>query len=297
MKQFFISVFVATIVLQQSAFAQSNATVITPAAPTAAATTDSAAATSTAESPKVQPINVKYLGLYEGPALNTAEAGKNMHNADEFISNRPKVQYNFNANTSAGLETRIRTTFAQQGVQADNETWRLYGSFKNVASYGIMSLDLVPRVMLPTSKSNHNTTMLPSPEMIATLNINPKNSRFSLDYSNQMLGYMYSNNTVAKSAAFNGGAGANSFIMLHSFEGTFQTSAKTQLTFGWYPEYVVTKNLPMTQDSNEVDLGVNFDIAKGWSLNPYLGIEPVGMDSSNPTKSMEAALIVTGTFL
>jgi len=299
MKQFFISLFVATIVLQQAAFAQSSATVITPAAPTAATADTAAAATSTAEAPKVQPINIKYLGVYEGP--NFTANGTNMHGDDTAISNRPKIQYNFTNDVNTGLEARVGTTFTKDGVVAANQTWRLYGTFKNVATYGILSLDLIPRVMLPTSTKNQDSTMLPSPELIATLNINPKNSRFSLDYTAQMLGYLYNNQSTARAVGFNKVTGitpgAASFIYLHAFEGSFQLGSKTQLTFGWFPEYVITKNLPMAQDSNEVDLGVNFDIAKGWSLNPYIGVEPVGMDPSNPAKSMEAAMVVTGTFL
>ena len=291
MKQLFITLFVATIVLQQSAFAQSSATVIAPAAPTAAAMADTAAASSTAEAPKTQAINIKYLGVYEGPNL-TAD-GTNMHGEDTAISNRPTLQYNFNNNINAGLQTRIGTTFTKDGVVAANETWRLYGNFKSVVASpnGVFSLDLVPRVMLPTSIGNHNTTMLPSPELLVAFNINPKNSRFSFDYTPQMLGYIYSDNSVAQSN------NASSFIIVHNIEGTYQLGAKSQLTFGWYPEYKTTTNTSFANKTNEVDVGVNFDIAKGWALNPYIGIEPNGMDSTNVTKQMEAALIVTGTFL
>jgi hypothetical protein len=292
MKQLFFSSIVLMIALQQTASAQSNTTVIAPAAPTAASA-NSAAASSTAEAPKTQAINIKYVGVYEGQAFSSAEDrhGKNMHGEDQSISNRPTIQYNFNSDMSAGLQTRINTAFKKEGIVASNETWRLYGTFKNVASYGIVSLDLIPRLQLPTSMKNHDKTMMVSPELLAAFNINPKNSRFSFDYTPQMLGYLYSDETVAKAHS------AASFIILHNIEGTFQMSAKTQLTFGWYPEYVVSKVLPLTQDSNEVDVGVNFDIAKGWSLNPYIGVEPVGMDSNNIGKSMEAALVVNGTFL
>ena len=289
MKQLFTVLFLSSLALQQSALAQSSAAMIAPAAPTAAAATPGAATSTATAAPTGPALKILYLGVYEGPNL-TAD-GTNMHGDDTYVSNRPTLQYNFNSNTNAGLQTRIATTFTKTGVLADNQTWRLYGTFKNVAAAGIFSLDLIPRVQLPTSKANHNTTMMPSPELLAAFNINPKNSRFSFDYTPQMLGYVYSDSSAA--AANN----AASFIILHNIEGTYQLTSSSQLTFGWYPLYEVKKNNAFTNGTNEVDVGVNFDIAKGWSLNPYLGVEPNGMNSANITKQMEAALIVSGTFL
>ena len=281
---------ILTIVLQTSAYAQSSSAVTAPAA-AANETGGPAAATSTATAPKKSLINIKYVGVYEGP--NFTSDGNNMHGEDTSVSNRPTLQANLADNINAGLQTRINTAFTKDGVKAANETWRLYGTFKNVASYGILSLDLIPRIMLPTSKSNHNKTMTLSPELITAININPKDSRFSFDYSPQMLGYIYSDNNVATAA------NAKSFILLHNIEGTYQLGASSQLTFGWYPEYNVGKTTKFTNDSNEVDVGVNFDVAKGWAINPYIGIEPVGLgkDGASALKSMEAALVVSGTFL
>ena len=291
MKQLFSLSIVLAFAFQSSAFAESSTTTATAAADAPNAAT-AALSSSTATAPKQSTINIKYVGVFEGPGLS-GDAGKDMHNKDEHISNRPTLQYNFNRDISAGLQTRIATTFKQEGIVASNETWRLYGTFKNVASYGVMSLDILPRVMLPTSKGNHNNSMMPSPELLAAFNINPKDSRFSFDYTPQLLGFVYSDNKVAAKND------ATTLVFLHNIEGSYQLSSKTQLTFGWYPEYVVTKSLPYTNDSNEVDVGVSVDVAKGWSINPYLGMELNGMGANGASigKNMEAALIVSGTFL
>ncbi len=272
--------------LSTSAFAQSSTSAMAPAAnaPAAASTVSSDAPA------KKSPISVRYVGIYSGPNFNAD--GHTMGGVgDTFVSNRPSIQTSITDNFTAGVQARLRTTFTKEGVVAGNESWRLYGNINNVASYGIASLSLIPRIMLPTSNANHNNKMTASPELLMAFSISPSDSRFSFSYTPQMQMPLYTDESLAKSRDL------MSFLLLHNIEGTYQLGASTQLTFGFYPEYVVTKNLPFTNDSNEIDVGVNFDIAKGWSINPYIGFEAFGANSDNLGKSMQAALSLSGTFL
>jgi len=282
---------------QQVALAQST-TVIAPApsSPTSASNNAPTVApsSSTLEAPKVQPIGITYFGLYEGPSFSSSQGGKDMSNSDEYISNRPKLTYNFNNSTSIAIEPRIKTTFSANGFDAFNENWRLAGTFKKVFAYGIVSLDVVPRVMLPTSISAHNASMLPSPELVGIFNISPTNSRFSFTYIPVFQQFLFSNSAQEMSA------GALTFSFVQFVLGTYQLTSKTALTFGWFPEYDVTKQNAWTETSNEMDFGVSFEVAKGWSLNPYIGTQPNGMNTSSVAtmgKSMEAAMMVSGKFL
>ena len=104
---------------------------------------------------------------------------------------------------------------------------------------------------------------------------------------------MYSNEATA---ILNNGT---DFQIANSFEGTYTLTSKSQITFGYYPDFKTTKTAAMANDSNEVDLGVSFDVAKGWALNPYVSSEFLGMgaNGASPTKNMAINLLVSGAFL
>ena len=116
-------------------------------------------------------------------------------------------------------------------------------------------------------------------------------SFFSFSYTPLMQGFLYSNNGIATVN------NAPVFSIVEYVGANYQLSPKAALTFLWEPEYDLMKKNALTETSNEMDLGVNFEVAKGWALNPYIGIQPNGMNTSSlgtMGKGMEAAMIVSG---
>lgn len=292
MKQAIISSIVLSFVLQSSAFAQSSSAVISPAAPAANASS-APAATSTADAPStVQAINVKYTGIYEGPTFSKHTHGRSL-SGDQAISNRIAAQYNFQKNLNAGFQARFRTIFdARQGFRATSENHRFFANMNNIASYNIVSMNLTGKVILPTAISSHNSTMRGGVEVTPTFNIAPKDSRFSFAYAPQFQQYSYSNADTAHGMEMPG------TYLVHNLEAAYQLSPATAITAGIYPEYYSLASVQkFTNRSNELDLGVNWDFAKGWSANPYIGTQLNGFSMSDAAKSMEIALTVSGTIL
>ncbi len=273
--------------LSAHSFAQSTATIATPAA---ASSSTPGSASTTSAAPTSTSIHANYTGIFLGPGLN-AEAGKTKDGTDLFISNRFAIRSDFTDQINAGLQARLRTVFAKDSIDASNEVWRFFANFRNVAEYDIVSLSLTPRLLLPTSDQAHNNSMTLSPELLASFNVNPKNSRFSFSYTPQMQQLFYTDSSVALKN------NAMSFYLVHNLEMNYNLGSTTQITVGYYPEYLSTKKVSFTNSSNEVDVGFNWDFAKGWSINPYLATELNGLDSSDFGKNMQANLTLSGTFL
>lgn len=253
-----------------------------------------AAATSVATAPAAKSkVGVSYLGIMNGPGLSNEFEGKTKDGEDLYLNNRPSIKYTFDENTDAGLQARFNLKFQNDGMDVVNDSWRVFANFKNVYKDDVLSLNITPRIFLPTKLSSHNATMLPSPEIIPVLNISPKNSRFSLSVYPQVIQWLYSDNAVAASKA------ANSLYVIGNFEGTYQLAAPTAITFGFYPEYISGKTRAMRNTSNELDLGVSYDFAKGWSVNPYIATEFIGMgaDNASISKNMAFNVILSGAIL
>lgn len=295
MKQALISSFVLSFVLQSSAIAAVSSTAVVPAgaadAANAAKAAPAAAATSTADAPAASSmIHASYTGIFDGPGLDS-EAGTTKDGDDLFVSNRLAIKADLAKNIDAGLQVRIKTDFRKDGVNASNEISRFFANFKKVFEYNILSVNLTPRLLLPTSDRAHNNKMTLSPELLIAMNVNPSDSRFSFSYTPQMQQLLYSDNAIATA---NRGM---SFYLLHNLEANYTLGSTTQITFGYYPEYMSTKTAAFTNTSNEIDLGLNWDFAKGWSINPYVATELNGLDTAAIGKSMQANLVLSGSFL
>jgi hypothetical protein len=124
-----------------------------------------------------------------------------------------------------------------------------------------------------------------------TLAFSPADSRFSFSYAPQFQKYFYENASASIAAS-----GVN-YYLCHNFDASYQLGSTTQITLGYYTEYLSRNAIAFTNSSNEVDLGLNWDFAKGWSANPYIGAQLNGMDLSDAGKKMEIALVVSGTIL
>jgi hypothetical protein len=205
------------------------------------------------------------------------------------VSNRLTAKADFTENFNAGVQARINTAFLATGMKATNENWRLFADIKKIYQGDLIDFNLTPRIVLPTSNAAHNQTLIGAPELIATLNVNPKNSRFSFDYKVQTMKNFYTDRLASNKSV--------DFYLLHNFEAAYTLGSTMEINVGLYPEYMSTKNAAFTNSSNELDLGLSWSFAKGWALNPYLATELNGFDSSTPGKNMQANLILSGSFL
>lgn len=274
--------------LNLAAFAQSSSATV--AAPAAAAP----ASTSVAEAPAAKSkIAINYLGIMYGQALTNESEGRTYLGDDMYLNNRPSIKYNVTDNLDFGLQARFNVKFQKDGMDVVNDPWRLFSNIKNIYKDDVLQFNVLARAFLPTRIKDHNRGLLPSPELMPMLNISPKNSRFSLSVYPQLLKFLYKDDAVARSA------NAPSFIALGNFEGTYQLTGNTAITFGFYPEYVMSKQVALNNDSNELDLGYNWDFAKGWSLNPFVAMEFVGMGADNAavSKNMALNVVLSGAIL
>lgn len=255
-------------------------------ASTTASTAVTATNTSTASTTTMMPtIHASYTGIMSGPILNAEKNSKN----NISVSNRIAAKADFTEQFDAGIQARLNTTFTPTGVNAANENWRVFANIKKIYNDGFIDFNLTPRVMLPTSNSAHNQKLLMGPELIATMNLNPKNSRFTFDYKVQTQKNFYSDKLASNKST--------DFYLLHNFEANYTLGSTTEINMGLYPEYLSTNSAAFTNTSNELDLGLSWSFAKGWSLNPYLATELNGFDTASPGKNMQANLILSGAFL
>ncbi len=282
MNHFIFSLLLFTIT--PAVFAQSTVTIPTPSAAVATSTTDAPG--------QLQRFNVKYTGIYEGPTFSEHTHGQSL-SGDQYISNRTALQYNFSKQTNIGFQTRFRTIFdSKEGFRATSENHRFYANFKKVASYNIMSLDITTKAILPTAISAHNSTMNGAMELTPALSIAPADSRFSFAYAPQFIQHVFADPSKAHDMGMPG------TYLVHNIEGSYQVNGTTSITAGIYPEYYTLSNVQkFTNRSNELDFGVNWDFAQGWSANPYIGTQLNDFSLSNAGKNMEVALVVSGTIL
>ncbi len=259
-----------------------------PAKPATSAinSTNNLGNTSVAESTGFSPtIHAGYTGIISGPIL---DAEKNS-SSNISVSNRLTARADFTENLNAGIQARVSTAFLPTGVTAANENWRVFADIRKIYADDVIDFNLTPRIMLPTSNAAHNQTLVAGPEVIATLNIIPRNSRFSFDYKAQTQKNFYTDKLASSKSV--------DFYLLHNLEAAYTLNSAVEINMGLYPEYMSTKNASFTNTSNELDLGLSWSFAKGWALNPYLATELNGLDSSNLGKSMQANLILSGSFL
>ncbi len=254
-------------------------------APSIPVVADSAGNTSTATATFSPAVHASYTGIMSGPILESEANSKN----DISVSNRIAAKTDLTEKLDAGIQARLNTTFTENGIVANNENWRVFANIKKIYADDLIDFNLMPRVMLPTSDNAHNQTLIAGPELIATMNINPKNSRFSFDYKVQTQKNFYSDK-LASTKSMN-------FYLLHNFEASYTLGSTTEISLGLYPEYTSTNNAAFTNTGNELDIGFSWSFSKSWSLYPYIATELKGLDTSNPGKQMQANLILSGTFL
>ncbi|MBC7395866.1 MAG: hypothetical protein H7333_00360 [Bdellovibrionales bacterium] len=288
----------ASFVLNHAVLAQTTSTSVTTSPASAEATnagTNISVAndSSSAASKAVRP-GVKYLGIMHGPGM-TFSGAHQADGSDLLVDNRFKLLARIGANTEVGFEPRINTAFGNgHKIDAVAGAMRLFANFKHVYKDDIFDLTLTPRAVLPTRVKFHNEHGTVSPDLIASLDIAPKNSRFSFNTGSEYIQYFH---TAGANAAFYNGA--TTAVVAPWLEVDYQMTEKSQFVVSYWPELVAQarQGTPLHADSNEIDIGANYEFVKGWVVNPYVAIEAFDMKSNARLDNMSANLLVVGTIL
>ncbi len=295
------SLLVLLLALSNNALAQTSSTTMA----TAPAASSSATATSVNSSvanagaivadPNKPQLKIKYLGIFKGPGLNSEslyQAASNGSGPDEF-EHRFKFILHTSDKFDFGLETRVRTILGSDGLSILNGDYRALANFKHLYKSSFLDLSFSPRLKLPTSNAARNNQLIFAPEFITNLDISTKNSRLSFN-----TGFLYQQ-------SFYKGTARNSVttsVIQPWLEVDYQVTDALSGFVSIWPEYVAQarSGMPLTNDSNEINVGTNWEFIKGWTATPYISIEPVGIDTSSAAsaaKNMQFNMYVSGAFL
>ena len=287
----------AAIAVSQTAFAQnSSTTVIVPETGAASNASVASSNLNQGEQSKIAP-RIKYLGVVRGPGLEFSGAQQSAVNDSAQLNyeQRVKVLGTFGSNFEAGVEARVNTNFGKGNtLNATAGNWRLLANFKNVYKDDVFALNLIPRIYLPTSKSAHNAGTAVSPDLIANFSISPKDSKFSFDSGVEYLQFFHNDNENPATAKKALTAELDPWL-----EADYQLTPKTQLMIAYWPSLQAhaRQGAPLANTSNEIDIGANYELAKGWTLTPFVSSEPNGLDTASPLKNMQLMVLVSGTVL
>jgi hypothetical protein len=274
-------IILAAFAFSQVAYAQSSSSTINTS-------TSSDQTTSVMHAPK---LKIAYNGILRGPGLNSSNFAQSDNSATS-LENRFKFNVETSDKLSFGLEARIATAKSQDEFTVNNNDYRLSASIKHLYQKGILDFSLIPRIKLPTSKKSFATNkVLFGTELIANLDITPQSSRFS--YNTGLL-------TGQNFYRSNGPSSAWATNFNPWFEADYQINDRISAFASIWPEVLINRASVNNNDSNEVDIGANIEIIKGWTASPYLSIEPVGLDTSSAgtvAKGMQLNLNVVGTIL
>ncbi len=235
---------------------------------------------------------IKYTGFFYGPGLDFsgAHTAANNERGDMYLHNRPKFFVKAGDDFEAGIETRFNILFNSANTRAANDNYRLVAIFNNVYKTDTFNIGIIPRIDLPTSNASHVAGMLPSPELIGTWAYTPKNTRFSLNGGLIFLKAFYQQVPGSDYTK------AGTFEVQPWVELDYQLTPKIAPYVAYWPDATAHghQNAPLAMDSDEVDLGVSFDVGKGWAILPFVAVEPYGMTSASPLSNMQANVIFSG---
>jgi hypothetical protein len=269
------------------AFAQS--TIPLSATGTSIAVDQSAA---NANKPK---FKINYLGILRGPGLNSknfSQADSNSSEAEE-LENRFRFLLAPSESFDFGMEARVTAAASQEGMDVTNGDYRFLANFRHLVKTNNLDLTLTPRLKLPTSGISQERQLLLGAELIANLDIAMNNSRFSFN----------TGTTLQQNFFKPSGPSQNVTTVVQPwFEVDYQINDGLGAFASVYPELLSQAKMGagFVNDSDEVDVGANWEFLKGWTATPYISIEPVGMDASsmsNAAKNMQFNLYVSGALL
>jgi hypothetical protein len=241
-------------------------------------------------------FKIGYLGILRGPGLNSknfSQADSNSSSAEE-LENRFRFMLAPSESFDFGMEARITAAASQEeGMNVSNGDYRFLANFRHIVKTNSLDLTLTPRLKLPTSGVSQERQLLVGAEMIANLDIALKDSRFSFN----------TGTTLQQNFFKASGPSQNVTTVVQPwFEVDYQINDGIGAFASVYPELLSQAKMGagFVNDSDEIDVGANWEFLKGWTATPYISVEPVGMDASsvsNAAKNMQFNLYVSGALL
>jgi hypothetical protein len=292
---------------QSAAFAQSTTNLVIPESTASAG----AAATNTAVNIPIPPSDdrhvkpeLKYLGYMHGVGADFSGAHEAGINGNSQMNYEQRV-YALIATSKKfefGVQARVMTDFANGNtLNVQNGNWRLVANFNHVYQDDVFNLTISPRVYLPTSNAARNQKITPSPDLVAMLDVAPKNTRFS-----GQLGFEGIQEYHTAGAEGTDYTQAYSTIIAPWAEIDYQLTGNTQLMLSYWPEYNAQShvNAPLTSNwnqggGNEVDIGGYYEFVKGWQFMPFLATEmsQIGANGGSVAKNMQINFLIIGQIL
>jgi len=294
-----IVMFAAAIAMSHSglALAQSSTTSISPpeADPAAVANTSTAISS---ENAAVKP-GIKYFGQLLGQGLKFSGTVQSTGYAlDEHaafaIDNRPKFFARIGKKIEAGAEVRFLTNFESKGWNVTNGNSRLFVNIKDIYKTDIMAVSFIPRAMLAGTNTAHNQMATVSPDFLLSVDLTPKNTRFTFNGGIELIKHFYSGTpSVAKNYL-----AARSLTFDPWLEMDYQLNPTVQLSASYWPDWATTRGSShMDNKFQELDLGAYVSVAKGWQLMPYVGTNFNNFQASNALDNMQLNIALSGTVL
>lgn len=230
-------------------------------------------------------FGVNYYGQVYGPAL-TNKGTKTLYSTDDDGAAQPMYLYNevrLDYKTGKRFNVRINNRFEIYPLTDSSRPQDSTGFVMKNMRAGIVGLIVDPQsngfsmasslvAELPLSSASQAISLLAAPRLSLNPNIDIVNSRWSLGtYLTAAAPIYLTNNTTDRNLYFYFGPYAN-YRLTDTLQATFQLNMETEHKYSnlWNPS------------TTDVQLGVNWDVSKKFSFNPYLHMFPENL-SANTT--------------
>ncbi len=240
-------------------------------------------------------FKINYLGILRGPGLNSknfCQADSNSSEAEE-LENRFRFLLAPSESIDFGMEARVTAAASREGMDVTNGDYRLLANFRHLVKTNTLDLTLTPRLKLPTSSISRERELLMGAELIANLDIALQDSRFSFNTGTTLQQNFFKASGPSQNVTS---------VVQPWFEVDYQIKDGLGAFASVYPELLSQAKMGagLVNDSDEIDVGANWEFLKGWTATPYISIEPVGMDAStmsNAARNMQFNLYLSGALL
>lgn len=243
-------------------------------------------------------IGINYFGIITGPALGEVN-GKttNLYSTDQTGSPNPMNLYNelrLDVKTGKRFNIRLNNRFEIYPTTDAARTSDNSGFVLKNFRYGIVGLIVDPNsggfsmatsmaLELPTSQGAQAAEMLVAPRVTLNPNIDIPNTRWSLGAYLTGETFFYLKNTPSNNDLYLYFGPYANYRLSDSVQATFQVDAGTNHKMsGLY-----------APDATDIQLGVNWDVSKKFSVNPFVQLYPENIQ----LRTMFVGANISATFL
>ncbi|MCM0606821.1 MAG: hypothetical protein KA715_12095 [Xanthomonadaceae bacterium] len=243
-------------------------------------------------------IGINYYGLVNGPSIGeTNQRTTNLYSSDQNGNATPMNLYNefrLDIKTGKRFNVRLNNRFDIYPTTDSNRTGDDSGFVLRNFRYGIVGLLIDPNaggfsmassmvLELPTSQGSQAAQMLVAPRISLNPNVDLPGTRWSLGafLTGETFFYL-ANNPTNRDVFLYFGPYAN-YRLTDNLQATFQIDASTNHRVSGL----------FAPDPTDIQLGVNWDVSKKFSFNPFVQIFPENIS----LRSMFLGANISATFL